>query len=67
MIDKGAAEMICHEFITDCKFWEDSTDVIASVDSIKIVNPDNENAILADKVKYILFLILYFLVYSPKA
>ncbi|XP_074563233.1 LOW QUALITY PROTEIN: uncharacterized protein LOC141819877 [Curcuma longa] len=49
MIDKGAAEMICHEFITECKFWEDSTDVIASVDSIKIVNPDNENAILADK------------------
>lgn len=64
MIDKGAAEMICHEFITDCKFWEDSTDVIASVDSIKIVNPDNENAILADKVKYILFLILYSVLFS---
>ncbi|WOK94697.1 hypothetical protein Cni_G03402 [Canna indica] len=47
--ENSAAKAICDMFFSECKFWDDSAAILASVDSIKIVNPENGNVILMDK------------------
>ncbi|CAL9110355.1 unnamed protein product [Musa acuminata var. zebrina] len=47
--DRRIGKAICSEFVFECEFWDDSAAILASIGSIKIVNPSNENVILMDK------------------
>lgn len=54
--DRRIGKAICSEFVFECEFWDDSAAILASIGSIKIVNPSNENVILMDKkVKFPFF------------
>lgn len=47
--DRKIAKAIVGGISTECKFWEDSAAIVALIDSVKIINPSDENVMLVAK------------------